>query len=68
MCEVKIMSRTEIMDTIRNLSHSSGRYARLYNSLRRLQEYEPDSYEVYMNHLVLQRFKDPVDLVMFFES
>ena len=68
MCEIKIMSRTEIMDTIRNLSYSRGFYSRLYNSLRRMQKYYPEEFDVYMNHLVSQRFRDSVDLVLFFES
>ena len=61
------MTKEDILDTIQSLSHSQGLYSRLYEHLRDLEENDPEQFEWFMNHLQQQHFKDPVDLVLFFE-
>lgn len=61
------MTREDILDTIRELSKSQGLYSRLYESLTRLEVIDPEQYELIMEHLRQQHFKDPVDLVTYFE-
>lgn len=54
------MNAQEIMDTVKELSHSQGLYCRLYEELM-------DNEEV-LNYLVSQNFKDSLDLIMFIEG
>lgn len=61
------MTKQDILDTIHDLSRSQGLYSRLYQHLMDLEENDPEQYEWFMNHLQQQHFKDPVDLVMYFE-
>lgn len=68
MSENKFMSRKQILDTIKDLSRSQGLYSRIYEAIQSLREDDPDQYDQFMNHLVNQQFKDPVDLVLFFEA
>lgn len=61
------MTKQDILDTIKDLSRSQGLYQRLWDSIQHTKEDYPESYEQYMEHLQQQHFKDPVDLVMYFE-
>lgn len=61
------MSKQDILDTINDLSHSQGLYSRLRQSLNDLAESEPEKYNSFMEHLQQQHFKDPVDLILYFE-
>lgn len=68
MSEKQLMTRQQILDTIKDLAHSQGLYSRIHKILLKMQENEPEMFDLYMNHLVNQQFQDPVDLVLFFES
>lgn len=61
------MTKQDILDAINDLSHSQGLYSRLRQSLTELAENDPEQYDSFMEHLQQQHFKDPVDLVMYFE-
>ena len=61
------MTQAEILDTIYNLSKSQGLYCRVYDSIKTLEKEDPEQYKQYMEHLQQQHFKDPVDLVLYFE-
>lgn len=61
------MTRTDILDTIYALSQSQGMYSRFYAQLNDLAENDPETYERIMFDLENRAFKDPVDMVMFFE-
>ena len=61
------MTKQDILDVIKDLSHSKGLYSRLYQSLNELAENDPEKYDSLMEHLQQQHFKDHVDLVMYFE-
>lgn len=62
------MKREQILDTLKSLAQSQGFYSRLYNSLCEVKNSNPDVYESVMQKLENQNFKDPVDVVMFFET
>lgn len=66
--EVKTMTGEEILDTIQSLSHSQGFYCRIYDAIKELERNDPEQYELFMENLVAQDFKDPVDVVLFFET
>lgn len=61
------MNKQDILDAIYDLSQSQGLYSRLYDSLRKLEQEDPEQYDSYMEHLQQQHFKDPVDMVLYFE-
>lgn len=65
--QTKIMTREEILDTIKSLSHSQGFYQRIYDAMEELKQNDPEQYELFMKNLEAQDFKDEVDLVLFFE-
>ena len=58
----------QILEVIENLSHSQGMYERLLQKICYLKDNEPDRYEKLKEELESQNFKDPVDIVMFFEG
>lgn len=62
------MTREQILKTIEDLSHSQGFYSRLYAEIKRIEVEEPEEYELYLTILERYKFKDPVDLILFFES
>lgn len=61
------MTKQDILDTIRDLSKSQGLYCVILESLNILADNDPEQYDSFMGHLQQQHFKDPVDLVMYFE-
>lgn len=68
MSEVKkTMTRSQILDAIKELGRGQGMYSRMYQSLQNLRTEDPEQFDLYMNHLVSQQFSDPVDLVLYFE-
>ena len=58
------MSKKEILNTIEKLSHSQGSYTRLNQFLN---ENTTES-EEFLNLLESKNFKDPVDLILYFEG
>lgn len=58
----------QVVDVIEMLSYSQGFYGRLLEEILYIEENEPDKYEVFKNIIEKQGFKDPVDVVLFFEG
>jgi hypothetical protein len=58
----------EVVDVIEMLSYSQGFYGRLLDEILYIEENEPDKYEVFKGFIEKQEFKDPVDVVLFFEG
>jgi len=58
------MNRNKILDTIKNLAGSQGFYTRLYEAISDGSE----EAEEYLQYLEDKNFKDPVDLILYFES
>ena len=61
------MSRTQIIETIKQLSLSQGFYGRLYRAIEDAKENNPDDYESWMEELESQNFSSAVDLVIYLE-
>ena len=58
------MTTKEILETVKYLAKSQGFYTRLYEFLNEGSE---DSIN-YLNILANKNFKDPVDLILYFEE
>lgn len=55
---------SQVLDIIRDLSHSQGFYQRLYDNIMNLEE---EAFRDFKEVMEAQNFKDPVDVIMFFE-
>mgnify|MGYP000923244250 CR=1 FL=1 len=62
------MKMDQIMKLIRELACSQGFYGRLLRDLENVQKKDPDKWERITEYLERQNFRDPVDVVMFFEA
>ena len=58
----------EVVDVIEMLADSQGFYGRLLEEILYIEENNPKQYEVFKNIIEKQEFKDPVDVVLFFEQ
>ena len=58
----------QVVDVIEMLSYSQGFYGQLLEEIMYVEENEPKKYEVFKNIIEKQEFKDPVDVVLFFEQ
>ena len=58
----------QVVDVIEMLTDSQGFYGRLLEEILYIEENEPKKYEVFKNIIEKQEFKDPVDVVLFFEG
>ena len=58
----------EVVNVIEMLSYSQGFYGRLLDEILYIEENEPNKYEVFKQIIEQQEFKDPVDVVLFFED
>ena len=57
----------EVIELVRQLSHSQGYYGRLLERILYVKEYGPEAFEEFKMVVEEQHFKDPVDVVLFFE-
>ena len=62
------MSWREVIDVIKMLAHSQGFYGRLLRSIEEQYEKDYENWEAFMQYLEEQKFKDALDVVMFFET
>lgn len=62
------MSWREVIDVIKMLAHSQGFYGRLLRSIEEQYEEDYENWEAFMQYLEEQKFKDALDVVMFFET
>lgn len=62
------MSWREVIDVIKMFAHSQGFYGRLLRSIEELYEEDYENWEAFMQYLEEQKFKDALDVVMFFET
>ena len=58
----------QVVDVIEMLSYSQGFYGRLLEEILYIEENDPVKYEVFKTIIEKQEFKDPVDVVLFFEG
>lgn len=68
--EVKTKGYTveQVIEVIEMLSHSQGFYGRLLEEIMYIEVNEPDKFETFKELVEEQEFKDPVDVVLFFEQ
>ena len=57
----------QVVDVIEMLADSNGYYGQLLDEILYIEENKPRKYEVIKNIIEKQEFKDPVDVVQFFE-
>lgn len=62
------MSFDEILNVIKSLANSQGFYSRLYKNILDLEENDPYSFSNLKKSMENKNFKDPVDVVLYFES
>ena len=58
----------QVIEVVRMLSHSQGFYGRLLEEIMYIKDYEPEKFETFKELIEEQKFKDPVDVVLFFEQ
>lgn len=58
----------QVVDVVEMLSYSQGFYGRLLDEIMYIEENEPQKFEVFKEIIEKQEFKDPVDVVLFFEQ
>lgn len=58
----------QVIEVIEMLSYSQGFYGRLLEEILFMEENEPYKFEKFKRIVEAQGFKDPVDVVMFFEE
>ena len=57
----------QVIDAIEMLSHSQGFYGRLMKRILYAQVYEPEKFEEFKEIIEEQNFKEPLDVVLYFE-
>ena len=62
------MNVIQVIDVIRELSHSQGFYSRMYERILELHRNDPECFENFKREVEAQNFKDPVDVVLYFDS
>lgn len=66
--EMKGLNIEEVVEVVEMLADSQGFYGRLLEEILYIEENEPNKYEVFKTIIEKQEFKDPVDVVLFFEG
>lgn len=62
------MKYNEIKQVIQSLAQSQGFYGRLLHQINDVEENDIDEFNQMADYLESQNFKDPVDIVLFFET
>lgn len=62
------MKIDEILDVIAGLAKSQGFYGRLLENLLKIRDNSPDDWESVVTDLESLNFKDPLDVVLYFEQ
>ena len=57
----------QVIDVIKKLAHSQGFYGRLLEEILYAQVYEPETFYKFKEVIEDQHFKDPLDVVLYFE-
>ena len=58
----------QVVDVIEMLADSQGFYGRLLEEILYIEENKPEQFEVFKGYIEKQEFKDPVDVILFFEQ
>lgn len=66
--KAEVYNVDRVIELIRDLSYSQGFYGRLLERVLYMKEYEQENFERFKEIIEEQDFKDPVDVVLFFEQ
>lgn len=61
------MNISQILSAIKSLASSQGFYGRLYNDLVNIRNTAPELWKEVVDELEGQKFRDTVDMVLYFE-
>lgn len=61
------MNISQILSAIKSLAHSQGFYGRLYNDLVNIRNTAPELWKEVVDELEGQKFRDTVDMALYFE-
>lgn len=62
------MNALQVIDVIRELSHSQGFYSRMYRNILDLKETNEEAFNDWCREVESKNFKEPVDVVLYFEQ
>ena len=62
------MNVLQVLDVIRDLSHSQGFYSRLYETILEVKQNDEAALNEFAKAVEAQNFRDSVDVVLFFET
>ena len=62
------MDREQLMQVIRSLAKSQGFYGRLLHGIQELQKSDPEGADRLLSVLEAQKFKDALDVILYFEQ
>lgn len=58
----------KVIGVVEMLSHSQGAYGRMLEQILYIKENDPEAFSEFSRIIENQQFKDPVDVVLFFEQ
>lgn len=58
----------DVLNVLSELSHSQGFYGRLLRDIYELMEYEPERFDMFVEEIENADFRNPLDVVMYFEG
>lgn len=58
----------KVIGVVEMLSHSQGAYGRMLEQILYIKENDPEAFVEFSRIIENQQFKDPVDVVLFFEQ
>lgn len=58
----------KVIEVVEMLSNSQGTYGRFLEQILYLKENDPEAFDEFSRIMKSQHFKDPVDIILFFEQ
>lgn len=58
----------DVLNVLSELSQSQGFYGRLLRDIYELMEYEPERFDMFVEEIENADFRNPLDVVMYFEG
>lgn len=62
------MNAIQVLDVIRELSHSQGFYSRLYHNILELKRTNEEAFNEWCREVESLNFKEPLDIVLYLET
>ena len=61
------MNAIQVLEVIKDLSHSQGFYSRLYSEVISLKENNEEAFNEWCDEIERLNFKEPIDVVLYLE-